>query len=105
MIAWIVGQWGMISGVKPVRKVGKDLRKRLRTSLQVHTERDWWVNMFARVGQSDFLCGRANTFAASLDWILGPKNFEKFEAGNYDNRQGGVSRMMQNFVARGEEMA
>lgn len=57
---------------------------------------EYWRDLFAKVAQSDFLCGRTKaSFSATLEWIVRPENFLKIIEGNYDNRGRG------NGVARG----
>lgn len=47
----------------------------------------YWESFFTSVAASDFLCGRTKEpFTASIDWLLGPKNFLKVIEDNYRNR-------------------
>lgn len=51
---------------------------------------DGWKAMLARLEQSRFLCGENDrNFAADLDWLVKPKNFEKIRSGKYDDRRSG----------------
>jgi hypothetical protein len=86
-VAWVVDAWNAIPGVKLTRKVGDHLRCRIVRQARAHPGRGWWDHLFVTVQRSDFLCGRSTDFSASLDWALGPKNLEKIENGNYDNRE------------------
>jgi len=48
----------------------------------------YWESFFESVTASDFLSGRtANPFNATIDWLLGPKNFMKVIENNYTNRK------------------
>ena len=85
-VVWVLDEWAKIPGVKPVMKLGTMLKRRISSRLKEQREESWWMEFFGRVQQSDFLCGRAREFSASLDWVLSPKNLEKIEMGNYDNR-------------------
>jgi hypothetical protein len=50
----------------------------------------YWRGFFEQVAASDFLCGRATSFVASLEWLLRPENFLKVIEGNYANRTNGA---------------
>lgn len=82
----IVDRWNAIPGVIPMQSVSGPIRTRLLARLREHPSLPWWEEIFARVSASDFLTGRKTDFAASLDWVLGPKNLAKLLAGNYDSR-------------------
>ena len=43
--------------------------------------------VFKLVSQSDYLNGKVNTWQATFDWILNPKNFIKILEGNYKNHE------------------
>lgn len=45
-----------------------------------------WEAFFTRVEESNFLCGRVNSFKASIDWVINDGHFLKINEGNYDNR-------------------
>ena len=92
-------------GLSECKKLTVPLKKKLDMMIKHHPDKDWWVALFDRVQQSDFLAGRAKDFSATLDWILGPKNFAKLEQGNYDNRQTAspTQKLLGDFVQRGEE--
>jgi hypothetical protein len=50
----------------------------------------YWESFFESVAASDFLCGRTERpFFATIDWLLGPKNFHKVIENNYRNRSSG----------------
>lgn len=70
------------------RKHDLDLRWESHPCLQ------WWEEIFKRVEESDFLCGRATSsqFKASFDWMLSPSNLQKIDEGNYKNRRGTARR-------------
>jgi hypothetical protein len=91
--------WNLKSAAQ-CKKLGGPIRVRVRNHLKQHPNEAWWIELFDRVQRSDFLSGRAKDFIATLDWVLGPKNLAKIEAGNYDNRQAGsgYDAMMEAFV-------
>ena len=82
----IVEVWNMTPRLVPAKSVTGPILKRVKLRLAEHPEVEWWDALFTRVSASDFLTGRKTDFAATLDWVLGPKNLAKIEAGNYDNR-------------------
>lgn len=96
----LVALWNQIPGVSPMRETTGAVKVRLAARLKEYPDMEWWKTLFARVQQSDFLCGRKTDFAASLDWVLGPKNLAKLKAGNYDNRQSanGYDSLREAFV-------
>lgn len=54
---------------------------------------DYWRRLFAYVGESDFLMGRASSpgkrpFTASLEWLLKAENFAKVREGRYHQEAG-----------------
>lgn len=96
----LVALWNQIPGVTPMREATGAVKVRMEARLKEYPDMEWWKTLFARVQQSDFLCGRKTDFAASLDWVLGPKNLAKLKAGNYDNRQSanGYDALREAFV-------
>lgn len=86
-------------GLAPCKKLGAPLHRKLEVLIKIHQDKEWWFGLFRRVKDSDFLSGRKTDFAATLDWVLGPKNLAKIEQGNYDNRGGsGVDAMKEAFL-------
>jgi hypothetical protein len=73
---------------------------------------EWW-RMFFRNGirASDFLMGRVKEFKADLDWIVGPKNFQKIINGRYQNsfrrpispKQQHNLKVLQKFIEDGDD--
>lgn len=91
-VPWVVTTWNQVPGVKPcAEKPMGFIADRITSAIKKHTESGWWVSYFAEIAESDFLCGRSNDFAATLDWVLGPKNMAKILAGNYRNKSPAVS--------------
>lgn len=84
----VVSLWNSKAAVE-CKKLSGPIRKRVTVRLKEHPDETWWVELFDRVQRSDFLSGRARDFVATLDWVLGPRNLAKIEAGNYDNRASG----------------
>lgn len=82
----IVEFWNLIPGVVKMQSVQGPIRTRLLARCREHPSPLWWDELFHRVQRSDFLTGKKTDFAASLDWVLGPKNLAKLLAGNYENR-------------------
>jgi hypothetical protein len=62
------------------------IRKRLLSRINEHPGLVWWTAYFDKIKDSAFLTGRKTDFAATLDWVLGPKNMAKILAGNYEER-------------------
>ena len=48
---------------------------------------DYWKKFFEYVSESDFLCGRAGSFQADLEWLVNSSNFVKVIEGKYENRR------------------
>lgn len=46
-------------------------------------------DVFKKVSDSDYLCGKVNGWIASFDWILTPANFIKILEDNYKNKKNG----------------
>jgi hypothetical protein len=82
----IVALWNRIPGVVTIKTVTGPIRSRLQARIREHPDLAWWTTYFARIRDSAFLTGRTTDFAATLDWVLGPKNMAKILAGNYDKR-------------------
>lgn len=85
-----------------------DLRKKIRAKLKEHPEEQWWIDLFARVRQSNWLSGRVagrngkESFMATLRWVIGKQNLAKIEEGNYDNRtnESSLFRGMNEFLQK-----
>ena len=84
-LEWVVQAWNARRGVRPIQDVTGVIRQRIQSRIRDHPSSSWWQTLFTRVEASDFLVGRKTDFIVTLDWILGPKNFSKLMAGNYDN--------------------
>jgi len=67
-------------------------KAKLKTRWREDPERqslDWWRSFFQeQIRKSDFLMGRVKDFNATLDWIVGPQNFQKILNGQYINKNG-----------------
>lgn len=96
----VVELWNATPGVRVARSVTGPIQTVIQRRIQEHGSLEWFDALFARVAQSDFLTGRKTDFAASLDWVLGPKNLAKILAGNYDNREqvNGYEAMKEAFI-------
>ena len=81
------------------RKAGATLIKQITARYnedKEHQSADWWLQYFSDIAKSDFLCGRASDFRASLIWLTKPANMEKVLGGQYINHQAaGVTRAPQ----------
>jgi uncharacterized protein YdaU (DUF1376 family) len=77
--------------ILPAVKVWNDKRKQaLQARWREGESRqnlDYWKDLFIYVSASDFLCGRASTFHATLEWLVNSTNFVKVIEGNYENRK------------------
>lgn len=72
-----------------VRCISESIRKGVRARWREDRARQnlpWWRAFFEEIGKSDFLSGRKTDFQATLDWIVGPKNFSKILNGQYESR-------------------
>ena len=86
----VVEAWNQI-GLKQCKKASGPIRDRIKIRIREHPELVWFTDLFARCRTSTFLSGRSNVgFMASLDWVLGPKNLAKIEAGNFDDTKAPV---------------
>ncbi len=84
----------------PCKKMGSPLHRKMEILIKMHPEKEWWMDLFVRISNSDFLSGRSKDWSATLDWALGPKNLAKIEQGNYDNRKStsGADAMKEAFL-------
>ena len=93
---FIVRHWNELAekheALAPVRPPLSPARKKLIESrtddglaswTDVETPRTLWKRIIETVESSRLLTGQKLDWAASLDWILGPKNFAKILGGNY----------------------
>lgn len=96
----VVELWNAAPGIRRAQSVTGPIREAVKRRIQEHDSLEWFNDLFARVARSDFLTGRKTDFAASLDWVLGPKNLAKILAGNYDNREqvNGYEAMKEAFI-------
>lgn len=76
----------------------------VRTLWDKNNSLQWFIGLFERVQQSDFLAGKTGSFRASFDWILKPANLQKILEGNYDNRDNSRYKYagLQSFLADAE---
>lgn len=86
MVDTVVDLWNQIPGVVKPKSITGPIRKRLLACLDKQPDPVWWTTYFDKIKDSTFLTGRKTDFAATLDWVLGPKNMAKILAGNYDER-------------------
>ena len=88
------------TGLRPCGSVTGPIQDRIKIRIREHGDVTWWVALFNRVKTSDFLTGKVRDWSATLDWVLGPKNLAKIDAGNYDNHKttSGYTAMMEAFV-------
>jgi hypothetical protein len=87
LIETLVDLWNLIPGVIKAKAVTGPIRKRLLARIEEHPDLVWWTTYFDRIRDSEFLTGRSKVdFAATLDWVIGPKNMAKILNGNYDGR-------------------
>lgn len=73
-----------LPGLQDVKEWTKARKKAIRDKRMTPEE---MAAVFERVERSDFLSGRKTGEGwCSLDWVLKPKNWQKINEGNYDNR-------------------
>lgn len=98
-----------------VKAWGEPRRAMLRARWREDKSRQdlaWWRGYFARVAESDFLCGRCPPrsdgrppFEADLEWLIKPANFVKVLEGRYRNREPGAADMFGRLAAMGYDEA
>jgi len=107
-VSEVVNLWNSIPGLIQARSISGPIEKSIARRIHEHPSIGWFSMIFERVSHSDFLSGRKSDFAATIDWVLGPKNLAKILNGNYDNRysaRGDPNNMLagfQSFLERGE---
>lgn len=106
MVDTVVSLWNKIPGVVKPKSITGPIRKRLLACLDKQPELLWWTTYFDKIKDSAFLTGRKTDFAATLDWVLGPKNMAKILAGNYDDRapvmkESAIMEQARAFLGRG----
>jgi hypothetical protein len=104
MVDTVVNLWNQIPGVIQAKAVTGPIRKRLLARIEEHPDLVWWTTYFDRIRDSEFLTGRSKVdFAATLDWVIGPKNMAKILNGNYDGRAKAPKEesVIEKFLKRG----
>lgn len=71
---------------KPPEKWTEKRKRQITKQWKMMPFQPQWEAFFTRVEESNFLCGRVNSFKASIDWIIEDGAFLKINEGNYDNR-------------------
>jgi hypothetical protein len=71
-------------------------RDNTRNRWRQHHTLEFWADVFARVGRSDFLTGVSSKWRADYDWIIKPSNLQKILEGNYENHRGGKRELWGN---------
>lgn len=89
-VSEVVSLWNSIQGLPRAESTTGPIEKAIARRIQEHPSLEWFSDIFHRVSRSDFLSGRKSDFAATIDWVLGPKNLAKILNGNYDNRTNGI---------------
>lgn len=108
-IDWIVSEWKKIPGVfNPKRLQGEsNTAKAIAVRCKEHPQRTWWLELFAVVAASPFLCGEnapapgRTRWRASLGWLLGHKNLVKTLEGAYLQHPGDRPVVRGKFNPRG----
>jgi uncharacterized protein YdaU (DUF1376 family) len=74
---------------KRQRALNARIRERMKDGKPAETVQ-YWREFFAKVAQSEFLCGRGRStdFRADLEWLLRPENFAKVIEGRYAGSRG-----------------
>ena len=78
-------------GLPIPRSISNTRERHLIARLEEHGI-DVWNEVVGKVGQSDFLCGKAKqvnghkNWKASFDWLINPTNFNKVLEGNFDSQ-------------------
>ena len=101
-LEWVILEWNKIDDVTPVAgTLHPKTRSRITARIREHPMKAWWsAEIFPRVRQSDFMCGRKNDWCASLGWACGPVNIQKILEDRYvGSKQAGGDRGRKNKVA------
>ena len=69
-----------------IRDITETRRRKLFSRWREHPSLSFFEDYFAKVAESDFLCGRVGRFHAGFDWLLEPANMQKVLEGNYENK-------------------
>ena len=69
-----------------IRDITETRRRKLSSRWREHPSLSFFEDYFAKVAESDFLCGRVGRFHAGFDWLLEPANMQKVLEGNYENK-------------------
>lgn len=101
-VAWLVQEWNKIPGVVPANgSLTGPVLKSIRARLVEHPNKNFWLNLFtSEIAVSDFLCGRKTDWAASIDWVCGPKNLSKILSGKYRNRDSQLRETHKSAIGR-----
>ena len=78
----------ILPSLPTVREVTPEMERTIQNRWRESKDRqnlEYWTGYFEYVSKSDFLMGRKTDFHASLAWLVGPKNFAKVWAGQYEN--------------------
>lgn len=71
-----------------VQSLTDSRKKTLQTAWKQGYDVEYWVVIFTKAMQSDFLSGRSGQWTGcGFDWIIKPSNRAKIFEGNYDARQ------------------
>ena len=61
--------------------------KHLRARWKDYPHLEWWEGFLSYVAESDFLTGKTSSWAADLEWIIRPNNFQKINEGKYHEQR------------------
>ncbi len=78
--------------IKEVKDWTSQRKNSVKSLWKKHNSLSWFIDLFMRVHDSDFLSGRVNSFKAGFDWIFKPANLQKILEGNYDNRDNSAQK-------------
>lgn len=103
-------RFNQIDGVKPVKmingKLPPTIHKKARQRISQYNSEAFWVEFLVTIQQSAFLTGKIHgrnggeSFQASFDWIMGPRNFDKIIGGTYAGNTNSIQATMDRVLAK-----
>lgn len=86
-----------------IKTITGDRQKKVRTLWIECLDIQYFVNLFQKVHNSEFLSGRSGKFTScGFDWVIKPSNRTKIIEGNYDNRQSSKQFDINSYIKKME---
>jgi hypothetical protein len=88
-----------LNEIRPVGEWSAGRKKAVQARWREHPDYQFWIELFKRVENSDFLTGKKKDFVADFDMIMQKDKFTRILEGRYDNRKteeyAGVKALME----------